>query len=114
MPELNSPRLVSNRDVIPDVTSQVRVINSLNSRTGTSKVADVMHVVCDDVVVLRGVIRIVDTRPSVVRAIGDGDVVYFIADNAHVRSLIQNSYVTIAADAKAQNINIVTIVFPRS
>src|SRR5579864_84423 len=111
MPELNSPALVPVRQVVNDVTTQVRLIDALHFITLDSGIADIVDYVPDHVVVTAAVVGVINPRPSVAGA-GRRNVMNVIADGAHERAHVQDAQSTITADIESDYVHVVAGVVP--
>jgi len=111
MPEMDSPSRVAVGDVVEDVATEIRMIDTLNRGAVRSWVTDVMNHVADNIVVAGVEGGIVDAGATVAVA-RRGNVMDVVANDTYERGIIFNAHLDTAGDVKADDIHVVSGVDP--
>ncbi len=116
MPGVNTPTFAAVHKIVPDVPTQVGVVDAMMELVGRVDVSNVVHNVADYVVVMPTVVVvIVDAATVNARGGVMAQVVNVVADNTNVGSVVDDAVArrsVVAGDVKALDVDVISLVSP--
>ena len=109
VPEMDAASATESRYVVPDVPTQIRLVDAVNSLGATGVAIDVLDSVSDHVVVARMKVGIVDSGTAIGLAV-NLKIMDVVADDAHEGTVILNSDVAAPGDVEALDVDKVSFV----
>ena len=116
MPEVNAPAFAAEDQVVPDVATEVSVIDAMSKRTDMIDVSDIVYDIANHIVILPCPILMVDDAAA--ENAGDGvmaNVMDVVADDAHIRGVVDDAIAgtgRVTADIEAFDVDIISQIGP--